>query len=159
MPYVLHAQVKMEFDLGCKMHRWGIIMAQQREREREGDETTRCLLSDPLRRVLRDAYPVVHRCVHGEAKGWREGGRGRGALQLALGSYHREEWVERAGRRVNVAVRTAYKPVLSPIPYYINGVRLRKSGPADGWMDGAREPTIRIPARSVELPSLPSSTY
>ena len=39
--------------------------------------------------------------------------RGRGALQLALGSYHREEWVERAGRRVNVAVRTAYKPVLS----------------------------------------------
>ena len=111
MPYVLHAQVKMTLDLGCKMHRWGIIMAQQRERERA--TRRRGLLSDPLRRVLRDAYPAVHRCVHGEAKGWREGGRGRGALQLALGSYHREEWVERAGRRVNVAVRTAYKPVLS----------------------------------------------
>ena len=112
MPYVLHAQVKMKLDLGCKMHRWGIIMAQQRGRGGDGAfSLTRYgeFYGMPIPGSRRP--PLCPRGSQRMERG-REGPRG--ALQLALGSYHhREEWVERAGRRVNVAVRTAYKPVLS----------------------------------------------
>ena len=94
----------MKLDVGRKMHRWGIIMAQQRGRR--GD----CAFS--LTRYGEFyGMPIPSSTVVSTGK--PKDGEGRGALQLALGSYHREEWVERAGRRVNVAVRTAYKPVLS----------------------------------------------